>query len=53
MIITILLNALIALLVFPIIRRFLRPTLVDVRELKRARSATTGPLGLRGLEIPR
>ena len=53
MIITILLNALVALLVFPIIRRFLRPTLVDVRELRRPRTATTGPLGLRGLEIGR
>jgi rod shape-determining protein MreD len=51
MVITILLNALVALFVFPIIRRFLRPTLVDVRELRRARTATTGPLGLRGLEI--
>jgi len=51
MIITILLNALLALLFFPIIRRFLRGTLVDVREVRRARTATTGPLGLRGLEI--
>ena len=52
MIITILLNALIALLVFPIIRRFMRPALVgDLRERRRPRTATTGPLGLRGLEI--
>jgi rod shape-determining protein MreD len=51
MIITILLNALLALLIFPIIRRFMRPALVDVRERRRPRTATTGPLGLRGLEI--
>src|SRR3954451_7360412 len=37
MLITILLNALLALLFFPIIRRFLRPALVDVHELRRAR----------------
>ena len=52
MIITILLNALLALLVFPLIRRFLRPTLtVDQRPPRRATTAPTGPLGLRGLEI--
>jgi rod shape-determining protein MreD len=52
MIITILLNALLALLVFPIIRRFMRPTLVgDQHSRRRAPHATTGPLGLRGLEI--
>jgi rod shape-determining protein MreD len=51
MLITILLNALLALLLFPLIRRFLKPSLVDVHELRRARRATTGPLGLRGLEI--
>jgi hypothetical protein len=52
MIITILLNALLALLIFPIIRRFLRPALIaDPRERRRPRTATTGPLGLRGLEI--
>jgi rod shape-determining protein MreD len=52
MIITILLNALLALLVFPIIRRFMRPTLVvDQRPRRRATTAPTGPLGLRGLEI--
>ncbi|HYZ27502.1 MAG TPA: rod shape-determining protein MreD [Thermoleophilaceae bacterium] len=52
MIITILLNALLALLVFPIIRRFMRATLVgDDRARRRQPHATTGPLGLRGLEI--
>jgi rod shape-determining protein MreD len=52
MIITILLNALLALLIFPIIRRFLRPSLVgDQRVRRRQPHATTGPLGLRGLEI--
>jgi rod shape-determining protein MreD len=51
MIITILLNALLALLFFPLIRRFMRPTLIgDLRERRRPRTATTGPLGLRGLE---
>ncbi|MFL5842744.1 MAG: rod shape-determining protein MreD [Thermoleophilaceae bacterium] len=52
MIITILLNALLALLIFPIIRRLMRPTLVgDQRGRRRPATATTGPLGLRGLEI--
>ena len=52
MLITILLNALLALLIFPIIRRFLRPSLVgDQRTRRRPATATTGPLGLRGLEI--
>ena len=52
MIITILLNALLALLVFPVIRRFMRATLVgDQRARRRPATATTGPLGLRGLEI--
>jgi rod shape-determining protein MreD len=52
MIITILLNALLALLVFPVIRRFMRATLVgDQRSRRRQPHATTGPLGLRGLEI--
>lgn len=52
MIITILLNALVALLVFPVIRRFMRATLVgDQRGRRRQATATTGPLGLRGLEI--
>jgi cell shape-determining protein MreD len=52
MIITILLNALLALLIFPIVRRFMRPSLVgDQRARRRPATATTGPLGLRGLEI--
>lgn len=52
MLITILLNALLALLIFPIIRRFMRPSLVgDQRQRRRSAKATTGPLGLRGLEI--
>jgi rod shape-determining protein MreD len=52
MIITVLLNALLALFIFPIVRRFLRPALAaDPRERRRPRTATTGPLGLRGLEI--
>jgi UDP-N-acetylmuramyl pentapeptide phosphotransferase/UDP-N-acetylglucosamine-1-phosphate transferase len=52
MIITILLNALLALLIFPIVRRFMRPSLVgDQRARRRQPHATTGPLGLRGLEI--
>jgi rod shape-determining protein MreD len=52
MIITILLNALLALLIFPLIRRFMRPSLVgDTRSRRRSARATTGPLGLRGLEI--
>ena len=51
-IITIMLNALLALLVFPIIRRFMRASLVgDQRVRRRQPHATTGPLGLRGLEI--
>jgi rod shape-determining protein MreD len=51
MIITILLNALLALLIFPLIRRFMRPSLVgDQRARRRPATATTGPLGLRGLE---
>ena len=52
MIITILLNALLALLIFPVIRRFMRGSLVgDQRPRHRPATATTGPLGLRGLEI--
>jgi rod shape-determining protein MreD len=52
MIITILLNALLALLIFPIVRRFMRASLVgDQRTRRRPATATTGPLGLRGLEI--
>ena len=46
------LGALLALLIFPIIRRFMRASLVgDQRGRRRAATATTGPLGLRGLEI--
>jgi len=52
MLITILLNALLALLIFPLIRRFMGSALIgDLRERRRPRTATTGPLGLRGLEI--
>ena len=52
MIITILLNALLALLIFPIIRRFMRSSLIgDQQARRRPATATTGPLGLRGLEI--
>lgn len=52
MLITILLNALLALLIFPIVRRFMRPSLVgDLSARRRPATATTGPLGLRGLEI--
>jgi rod shape-determining protein MreD len=52
MIITILLNALLALLIFPLIRRFMGASLVgDQRVRRRQPHATTGPLGLRGLEI--
>jgi rod shape-determining protein MreD len=50
-IITILLNALLALLVFPIVRRFMRASLVgDPRSRRRPAPAPAGPLGLRGLE---
>ena len=54
MVVTVLLNALIALPVFVATRRLLRPSLaVDPVELGRKRRALreTGPLGLRGLEI--
>jgi rod shape-determining protein MreD len=54
MVVTVLLNALLALPVFVAIRRLLRPSLaVDPVELGRKRRALreTGPLGLRGLEI--
>lgn len=52
MIITILLNSLLALLIFPVIRRFMRSSLAgDQRARRRRPHATTGPLGLRGLEI--
>jgi rod shape-determining protein MreD len=54
MIVTVLLNALLALPVFAGVRRVLRPSLVvDPTERGRRRQAprATGPLGLRGLEI--
>ncbi len=54
MVVTVLLNALLALPVFVVVRRVLRPSLaVDPLELGRRRQAPrpTGPLGLRGLEI--
>jgi rod shape-determining protein MreD len=52
MIITILLNALLALLIFPIVRRFMRASLIGDQRMRRGpATATTGPLGLRGLEI--
>jgi rod shape-determining protein MreD len=52
MIITVLLNALLALLIFPTIRRLMRASLIgDQRPRRRPATATTGPLGLRGLEI--
>jgi rod shape-determining protein MreD len=54
MVITVLLNALLALPVFTGCRKLLRPSLaVDPLELRRRRRPPreTGPLGLRGLEI--
>jgi rod shape-determining protein MreD len=54
MIVTVLLNALLALPVFAGCRWVLRPSLaVDPREVRRRRQAPreSGPLGLRGLEI--
>jgi rod shape-determining protein MreD len=54
MVVTILLNALLALPVFTGCRKLLRPALaVDTLELRRRRRPPreTGPLGLRGLEI--
>jgi hypothetical protein len=54
MIVTVLLNALLALPVFAGCRRVLRPSLVvDPAELRRRRRPPreTGPLGLRGLEV--
>ena len=54
MIVTTLLNALIALPVFVLVRRVLRPVLavdpIDVRRRRRA-PRERGPLGLRGLEV--
>jgi rod shape-determining protein MreD len=54
MLVTTLLNALLALPVFAICRRLLRPSLaVDPLEVRRRRRTTreAGPIGLRGLEI--
>jgi rod shape-determining protein MreD len=54
MLVTILLNALLALPVFTGVRRLLRPSLiVDPQELRRRRRPPreSGPLGLRGLEV--
>ena len=54
MITTVAINSLIALPVFALCRRFLRPCLaVDPFELRRRRQQPreTGPLGLRGLEV--
>jgi rod shape-determining protein MreD len=54
MILTVLLNALLALPIFTGCRRLLRPSLaVDPLELRRRRRPPreTGPLGLRGLEV--
>lgn len=54
MLVTVLLNALLALPVFALVRRILRPTLsVDLLERRRRRRGPreTGPIGLRGLEI--
>ena len=54
MVVTVLLNALLALPVFAGTRRLLRPALaVDPAELRRRRRPPreAGPLGLRGLEI--
>ena len=55
MLVTVILNTLIALPVFAIVRRVLRPVLlVDPLERRRRRpkeARSTGPLGLRGLEV--
>jgi rod shape-determining protein MreD len=54
MVVTVLLNTLLAYLVFVGIRRLLRPVLaVDPAEVRRRRRSPreTGPLGLRGLEV--
>jgi rod shape-determining protein MreD len=56
MIVTVLLNAILALPVFAFVRRVLRPVLMaDPMESRRRRAQTreTGPIGLRGLEIGR
>lgn len=53
MLITVLLNAIVALLVFPIVRRGLRRALIEStpRRRRSRETAPTGPLGLRGLEV--
>lgn len=54
MLITVLLNSLLALPVFGIVRRWLRPVLLsDPYERRRRRRAVieSGPIGLRGLEV--
>ena len=51
--VTVLLNAWLALLVFGIVKRLLRPVLVTEpgRRSRGAQTRPTGPLGLRGLEV--
>ena len=51
--VTVLLNALLALPVFWILRRLLRGTLVSDPMARRRRDSTrdAGPIGLRGLEV--
>lgn len=53
MLVTILLNVLISLPVFFVIRRVLRPVLIadPLDRPRRARRRETGPIGLRGLEV--
>ena len=53
MVVTVLLNVLIALPVFFIIRRVLRPVLLadPLDRPRRPRRREAGPLGLRGLEV--
>jgi hypothetical protein len=51
--VTVLLNAWLALLVFGIVKRLLRPVLATEpgRRSRGAQTRATGPLGLRGLEV--
>jgi rod shape-determining protein MreD len=55
MVVTVLLNALLALPVFAGCRRLLRPSLVvdpvDVRRRRRSSPREAGPIGLRGMEV--
>jgi hypothetical protein len=55
MVVTVLLNALLALPVFAGCRRVLRPSLrvdpVEVRHRRQQEPRETGPLGLRGIEV--